>query len=124
MISALISSIGGIYIGFFSTGGLLTAIGFIFLGVIWFYTTLMGYRTIRDKKIAQHQRMLIFSYACCYAGVTLRIYQPFLMMYFGEFLMAYSVVAWLCWVPSVFVAYLIVKRNGQLEVKTLTTERH
>ncbi|MDZ7648435.1 MAG: DUF2306 domain-containing protein [Cytophagales bacterium] len=83
-----------------------------------------GYRTIRDKKIAQHQRMLIYSYACCFAGVTLRIIQPFLMMYFGEFLMAYRVVAWLCWVPNVFVAYLIVKRNGQLEVKTLTTERH
>ncbi len=124
IISALLSSSGGIYIGFFSTGGLVTAIGFIFLGVIWFYTTLLGYRTIRDKKIAQHQRMLIYSYACCFAGVTLRIYQPFLMMYFGEFLMAYTVVSWLCWVPNVFVAYLIVRRNGQLEVKTLTTETH
>jgi Predicted membrane protein (DUF2306) len=122
IISALLSSSGGIYIGFFSTGGLVAATGFILLGVIWFCTTLLGYRTIRDKKIAQHQRMLIYSYACCFAGVTLRIYQPLLMMYFGDFSMAYTVVAWLCWVPNVFVAYLLVQKNGPLEGKTLTTE--
>lgn len=109
IIASLLGAMGGTYIGFFSTGGLVPAAGFISLGIIWFYSTLMGYLTIMDKKIAQHQRMMIYSYACCFAGVTLRAYQPFLIMYFGDFISAYKVVAWLCWVPNVVVANLIIR---------------
>jgi uncharacterized membrane protein len=109
IITALLGSMGGIYIGFYSTGGLVPAAGFISLGLFWFYSTLRGYLTIMDKKIEQHQRMMIYSYACCFAGVTLRAYQPFLIMYFGDFITAYKVVAWLCWVPNLVVASLIIR---------------
>ncbi len=109
IIASLLGAMGGTYIGFFSTGGLVPAAGFVSLGIIWFCSTLMGYLTIMDKKIAQHQRMMIYSYACCFAGVTLRTYQLFLIMYFGDFISAYKIVAWLCWVPNVVVASLIIR---------------
>jgi uncharacterized membrane protein len=109
IITALLGSMGGIYIGFSSTGGLVPATGFVSLGLVWFYSTLRGYLTIVDRKIEHHQRFMIYSYACCFAGVTLRAYLPFLIMYFGDFISAYKVVAWLCWVPNLVVVSLIIR---------------
>lgn len=110
VVSALVSSLAGIYIGIFATGGLVSSMGFICLGVIWFYTTLLAYLNIRNKRIAQHQKMMIFSYAACFAGVTLRIWLPILGIIFGDFITAYTIVAWLCWVPNLMVAYLIKRK--------------
>ncbi len=115
VVSALVSSLAGIYIGIFATGGLVSSMGFICLGVIWFYTTLLAYLNIRNKRIAQHQKMMIFSYAACFAGVTLRIWLPILTNIFGDFITAYTIVAWLCWVPNLIVAYFITMRMGILK---------
>ena len=51
--------------------------------------------------------MMIYSYAACFAAVTLRIWLPILTSILGEFLSAYRIVAWLCWVPNLIVAYII-----------------
>ena len=110
VVSVLISSITGIYIGIFATGGLVSSMGFICLGVIWFYTTLMAYIYIRNKQILQHQKMMIYSYAACFAGVTLRLWLPILTNIFGDFITAYTIIAWLCWVPNVMVAFFITKQ--------------
>jgi hypothetical protein len=54
--------------------------------------------------------MMIYSYAACFAAVTLRLWLPLLVIGFGDFIKAYTVVAWLCWVPNILVAYLIVRK--------------
>lgn len=115
VVSVLVSSITGIYIGIFATGGLVSSMGFICLGVIWFYTTLMAYICIRNKQILQHRKMMIYSYAACFAGVTLRLWLPILTSIFGDFIIAYTIVAWLCWVPNLIVAFFITKRIGLQE---------
>ena len=110
LIAVFLSSIAGIYIGFYATGGIISPLGFISLGIIWFYTTLMAYLHIRNKRIEQHQKMMIYSYAACFAAVTLRIWLPILIMIFGDFNKAYVIVAWLCWVPNLLLAKLITSR--------------
>lgn len=112
VIAVLLSAVAGIGIGFFATGGFLSSLGFICLGVIWFYTTLMAYINIRNKRVEQHQKMMIYSYAACFAAVTLRIWLPLLVMGIGNFTIAYTIVAWLCWVPNLFVAYLLSMQVG------------
>ncbi len=112
VLSAVISGVCAIYIGFYATGGLITSLGFISLGVIWLYTTLKAYAAIRAKDLSLHQGMMIYSYAACFAAVTLRIWLPLLTIAFGEFLVAYKIVAWLCWVPNIIFAYFWVKRKG------------
>ncbi|WP_420604301.1 DUF2306 domain-containing protein [Flagellimonas sp.] len=114
--AVLISGICGVYIGFFATGGIVPAAGFISLGVIWLYTTLRAYKAIRSKDLQLHQGMMIYSYAACFAAVTLRIWLPLLTIAFGEFLVAYKIVAWLSWVPNMIFAYFWVKRKGILLV--------
>ncbi len=110
--SVFVSGICAVYIGFFATGGFITALGFILLGLIWLFTTGKAYSAIKRKDLTLHQGMMIYSYAACFAAVTLRIWLPLLTMAFGEFLIAYKIVAWLCWVPNLIFAYLWVRRKG------------
>lgn len=112
VLAVLISGVCAVYIGFFATGGLIPSVGFICLGLIWLYTTLKAYFAIRAKDLQLHQGMMIYSYAACFAAVTLRIWLPLLTMAFGEFLIAYKIVAWLCWVPNMVFAYFWVRRKG------------
>ncbi|WP_036379753.1 DUF2306 domain-containing protein [Muricauda sp. MAR_2010_75] len=112
VIAALIGGTCGVYLGFFATGGIIPAVGFICLGVIWLYTTIRAYIAIRKKDLSLHQGMMIYSYAACFAAVTLRIWMPLLIMATGQFLVAYKIVAWLCWVPNMIFAFFWVRRKG------------
>ena len=112
VLTALVSGVCGVYIAFFATGGVITTLGFMCLGLIWLYTTVRAYRAIKAKDLSLHQGMMIYSYAACFAAVTLRIWLPLLTMAFGEFLIAYKIVAWLCWVPNIIFAFYWVRRKG------------
>ena len=109
--AALISSIAGIYIATYATGGIIATSGFMCLGLFWFYSTYKGYSSIREKDINTHKEMMIYSYAACLAAVTLRIYLPLLSLAFGDFIKAYLIVAWLSWVPNLVIALYINKRR-------------
>ena len=110
VIAALLSAISGIYIALFATGGTIASSGFICLGIIWFYTTLRAYIEIKKKRIDKHQKMMLYSYAACFSAVTLRVYLPLLTIFFHDFIKAYLVVAWLCWIPNIIVAYFLVRQ--------------
>jgi len=116
IVCVLISALAAIGLGFFATGGFITSTGFICLGIIWFTTTLLAYLKIRKLEIEQHRRLMIYSYAACFAAVTLRIWLPLLVILFGNFIVAYSIVAWLCWVPNLLVAKLIIRKLGPYEI--------
>lgn len=111
VISALTSAAAGIGIGWFATGGKVAAAGFISLGLIWFYTTLKAYLHIRNREVVQHQKMMVYSYAACFAAVTLRIWLPMLSALLNDFTTAYIIVSWLCWIPNLLVAHQMVKRQ-------------
>jgi uncharacterized membrane protein len=111
VVSVLLSALAGIFIAFNATGGWIPSLGFIGLGIVWFTTTLLAFLTIRNGQAERHRRLMIYSYAACFAAVTLRIWLPMLAAISGDFVKAYTIVAWLCWVPNIIVAYLIVKRT-------------
>ena len=69
VVSALISGLCGVYLGFFATGGLVSSLGFISLGVIWLFTTSRAYIAVKNKDLSLHQGMMIYSYAACFAAV-------------------------------------------------------
>lgn len=120
VLSALLSAFGSLYIATFATGGIITLIGFFSLGLIWFYTTLIAYIHIKNMRVFQHQQMMIYSYAACFAAVTLRIWLPLLTMLFHDFNTAYRIVSYLCWAPNLVVAYFIVNR---LKLKDVTINK-
>lgn len=107
--SVFISSVGGFVLAIFAEGGAIAKVGFAVLAILWFTTDLRGYREIRRGNIESHRAWMVRNYALTFAAVTLRIILPFELAVIGmSFVDAYRIVAWLCWVPNLLVAELLV----------------
>ena len=110
VLSVLISGISGLYIAFYATGGAIAQWGFGLLAVAWLITTYVAFSKIRKLELDAHKHWMIRSFALAFAAVTLRIYLPFMQAVLGmNFIDAYLIVAWLCWVPNLMVAEIIVR---------------
>lgn len=110
VIAGLIAGFAGFAIAWAATGGPVAKSGFATLGVLWVISTLGAYLHIRAGRVDQHEKWMIYSYALCFAAVTLRLYMPFLIAMTGDFIPAYRIVAWLCWVPNLIFAYVYTEK--------------
>jgi len=113
LLLALCSSVSGAYLAFHAEGGMIAATGFLCLAIVWFTSTLIGYTSIVKGRVTQHRQFMIYSYAACFAAVTLRIWLPLLIFIYGDFIKAYVVVAWLCWVPNILAAYILTRNMNK-----------
>jgi len=110
-VSVLLSGVAGLYIATHASGGIVSVLGFTMLAILWLYTTTKAFLAIRERNIIDHERWMIRSYALCFAAVTLRLWLPAFMNGIGmDFIDAYRIIAWLCWVPNIIVAELIIRR--------------
>ncbi|OCA80154.1 hypothetical protein BBH99_04720 [Chryseobacterium contaminans] len=57
------------------------------------------------------QQFMVYSYACTFAAVTLRLWYPLLQNITHDPDKSYLAVAWLCWLPNLLAAYWINKKN-------------
>ena len=111
VVAVLISAIAGFYVAIYANGGLVAKLGFSFLAIGWFYTTLNAYTTIKRKEIQKHRKWMIRSYSLTLAAVTLRLWMPILPNLLGiSFDDSYIIISWLCWVPNIFVAEIYLKK--------------
>lgn len=113
ILSVLLSGLAGLYIAFHANGGLVSKFGFGMLAFLWLLTTSMAYTSVRKKRIVTHKKWMVRSYALCFAAVTLRLLLPslpaILQIGFDE---AYVIISWLCWVPNLIVAEVLIRRKG------------
>lgn len=116
-VAALVCSISGLYIGFYATGGLIPATGFITVSCIYFYTTLGGFLAIRKKQIIKHQNFMTYSYATCLSAVSLRLSVPLSYLFTDDYIFSYSIIAWSAWIPNLIIAYW-VNKNRQHKITT------
>lgn len=111
-VSVILSGVSGFYLAIFATGGIIPKIGFAGLAFAWLFTTSSAYLAIRYKDFASHGKWMIRSYALTFAAVTLRLYSPILEGVIGiDGLTTYQLVSWLCWVPNLFIAQLIIAKH-------------
>ena len=111
VVSVLISAIAGFYVALFANGGIVSQLGFSFLAIGWFYTTLKAYTTIKKKDIESHRKWMIRSYAFTLAAVTLRLWLPTLPGLLDiPFEEAYVIISWLCWVPNIIIAEIYIRK--------------
>ena len=80
------------------------------LAILWLYSGIQAYLSIRRGDVMAHQRWMIRNYALTLAGVTLRL----LLGVFGAagigFNEGYQVIAWLCWVPNLVIAEWVFQK--------------
>lgn len=110
--AAILTGATGVYMAGYSYGGMITHLGFGFLGVAVIVTTSVAFTRIRALDIASHREWMLRSYALIFAAVMLRVLLPLLIIaYEGDFDPAYRWVAWLCWVPNVLWAEWYIRRS-------------
>lgn len=97
----------GLFMAFNAFGGVSARLGFGCLAVLWLYTGYRAYRAVRTRDLASHRRWMVRNFALTFAAVTLRLYLPASIATGVAFESAYPVIAWLCWMPNLFVAELL-----------------
>lgn len=111
VIAVLISAMAGFYVAIYANGGLVAKLGFSFLAIGWFYTTLNAYTTIKRKEIQKHRKWMIRSYSLTLAAVTLRLWMPILPNLLEiSFDDSYIIISWLCWVPNIIIAEIYIRK--------------
>lgn len=115
--SVMLSSIAGFYIAMFASGGITCMLGFGSLALCWLFTDIMAYTSIIKRRFKDHENWMIRNYALTFAAVTLRIYLPLSQMAHIDFLAAYRVISWICWVPNLLIAEIIISKRAGIPVR-------
>jgi len=112
--AVLAAGLAGFALALVSEGGVVAHAGFGALAVAWLGTTSTAYARIRAGDRASHGRWMVRSYALTFAAVTLRIQLPVSQAAGIPFEVAYPAIAWLCWVPNLFIAEWLLARRTPL----------
>lgn len=109
--SIFLNFVPSIYLSFFATGGVWSAIGFLLLNSIWAGATWRAYQTARRREIAAHQRWMIRSVAITLANLQLYVLKTALGKVAGfDFETAYTIAVWTCWIGGLLVAEIVIRR--------------
>jgi uncharacterized membrane protein len=116
--SIAFGAVAAFVMSFFSEAGFVGFFGFGSLAVLWGWTTYRGYRAARDRDFASHQAWMIRSFALTFAAPTLRLWLGLLIGIdvlgggSGDpFKTVYPAVPFLCWLPNIVVAELVIHRR-------------
>jgi len=110
--ACLIGAVSGFVLALGSSAGPIASVGFGGLALVWFHSTALGWQRARTKQFASHGRWMIRSWALTLAAVTLRIYMPLFEMAGLPDLPSYRAISFLCWVPNLLVAELLIRRQA------------
>ena len=103
----------GLVLASVSLAGAIGTAGFGALALTWLTCAALGFRSILHGDVAAHRRWMIRTFALTYAGVTLRLWLIVLIpLLDGDFLRAYLFTSFLCWVPNLVVAELLLRRDA------------
>lgn len=99
-VGVLVGGLAGLYMSQYAYGGGWARSGFASLALVWLYTGLRAYLAVRRGAIGEHRKWMMRNFALTFAAVTLRIYLPVFMATGVDFALAYSIIAWICWLPN------------------------
>jgi len=103
---------GGIVMSLFVNRGPWVLVSFLLQGCLWFMFTALAFDRIRKKQIEAHRAWMWRSYALTFAAITLRVY-IFITSYKYNLSEpeAYAILAWLSWLPNLFVAEIFLRKR-------------
>ena len=137
LVSILIGGLSAFIIAPGMISGLVGEVGLLSLAVLWLWTGWNAYSSIRKGDVKSHREWMIRSFALTFAAATLRLWLgtliatqlPFLQTkYAGDFdalfVEVYRVVMWLCWVPNIIIAEMIIQRRRSPKVVASTGQNN
>ncbi|HEV2364336.1 MAG TPA: DUF2306 domain-containing protein [Caulobacteraceae bacterium] len=109
---ALAGGVAGLALSTGVSSGPVAGAGFGLLALAWMATTFAAWRLARARDLVRHRRWMIRSFALCLAAVTLRLYLPLSQIAGLPFERAYAAIAWICWLPNLAIAELVLNWRG------------
>jgi uncharacterized membrane protein len=116
-IGVLIGGLASLYMAFHAFGGLVSRLGFGCLALAWLYTGFRAYRAIRARDVVSHRRWMVRNFTLTFAAVTLRLWLPASIVAGVPFEDAYPVIAWLCWVPNLLAAEILLNQTPHRSIE-------
>lgn len=105
--SVILSSLSGLIIAQYATGGWITSIGFSVLSMTWFFTTIKAIFSIRKGQTVSHQKWMIFSYSLTFAAITQKTLLLIPLLTEIAFITIYQLSAWFPWLLNLNIGYLL-----------------
>ena len=112
--ACLAASGAGLLLAWGTNAGPVAQMGFGTLAVAWIVCTVQALRLAMARRIVEHRRWMIRSFALTFAAVTLRLYLPIAPILGYPFMDGYRIISWMAWVPNLIVAELYLRRAGLL----------
>lgn len=110
ILSLLLASPTAFILSFFATGGIWIGIPFFISSVLWFYSTLNGYLSIRNKQVERHTEWMIRSYANAASALSFRLYFVLLKVFFPDDPVQNTIIAqWLGMFGNIVAAEIIIQ---------------
>ncbi|MER7585544.1 DUF2306 domain-containing protein [Kitasatospora sp. NPDC097691] len=104
LLGCLVGGAGALLLAPVAYGGAVARLGFACLGAAWLVTGGIGLRMILRRRVEDHRRWMVRSFALTFAAVTLRLMLGAAKAADLDFRTSYLVIAWLCWVPNLVLA--------------------
>lgn len=108
--AVLVAGLAGFVIGTQAVGGILAAIGFCLLAIVWLGSTALALWHVRTGNITTHRRWMTRSFALTFAAVTLRVYLLIFSLNGFEYAEASVYLGWICWIPNLVFAEWYLRR--------------
>lgn len=100
----------GLYMAFWANGGIIGAIGFAIMAILWMGISARALDLVLQKRLAEHRAWMLRSIALTFAAVTLRIWVPLASLVFGlDADLTETLSAWVSWLPNLLVAELLIR---------------
>jgi hypothetical protein len=117
----LIGAPSGFYMTFFAKGGVPERLCFMFMAILWFYSTYKGFvAAVYQKNYLSHKFWMFRSYAMALTAVTFRVYHIVFYLAGMSSFDNYSISLWISVLGNAAVAEAIIFYQSKQYLKTLT----
>lgn len=104
--AVLFASLSGLAIAPYSMGGLITAVGFSLLSLLWFLSIIMAVAFVLKGQIQAHKNWMYINYGLTFAAITQRSMLLFALIPGISFMPVYQLSAWLPWMINLCLVSL------------------
>ena len=112
VLSIMLNFIPGVYVSFFATGGWSSTVGFLILNILWLGTTILGYLSIKKRKVVFHSQWMTRSFFLTFANMTIYIIVAIahsaMSLPYG---LSYTIAVWLCWILNLGAAEFVIRKR-------------
>ncbi|MEO1484601.1 MAG: DUF2306 domain-containing protein [Bacteroidota bacterium] len=121
----LVAAPSGFIMALHANGGIFSKLSFVIQAIVWFWFTLMAFRSIRKLDLKSHLKFMYRSYALTLSAISLRLFKWIIVSTIELPPMdTYKIVSWLGWLfnLSLVEIYLMYSKDWKKKKSTISNQ--